>query len=255
MTFWEHLDELRARIVRAAMAFVVGAGIAWFFKEKLLEFLTQPFVAGWNESVGTKPTLHYPAPASLFLAYVKLAMLGGLVLSLPFMLYQVWAFVAPGLYSREKRLALPFVASSFLLFLAGAYFGLSVAFPAAFDFLLGLANVDPSSPIRVEPTVMIDEYMEFVIQALLAFGLVFEIPVIVFFLAFVGMINHTHLIRFARYFVVVAFVLAAIFTPPDPLSQLLLAGPLCVLYGVSIGIAWLVHKSRRKALAQGTPGS
>jgi sec-independent protein translocase protein TatC len=237
---------LRSRLVKAVFAFLIGAGIAWYFKEQLLLVLTQPFVAGWKSTSTTQPSLHFPAPASLFMAYVKLSMLGGFMLSLPIILYQVWAFVAPGLYAKEKRLAIPFVVVSCALFVFGGYFGLRVAFPPAFQFLLGLAQTDASLPLAVEPTVMIEDYMEFIIQALLAFGLVFEIPVVVFFLSYIGLVNHTHLIKFARYFIVVAFVLAAIFTPPDPLSQLLLAGPLCVLYGLSIGIAWLVHKSRRK---------
>lgn len=246
MSFWEHLDELRSRLVRAVFAFAIGAGVAWWFKEKLLLILTQPFVDGWGAHSSTKASLHFPAPASLFIAYVKLAMLGGFVLSLPIILYQAWAFVAPGLYAREKRVAIPFVAASCALFALGAYFGLRVAFPAAFDFLLSLAKLPENSPLLMEPTVMIEEYMDFVLQALLAFGLVFEIPVVVFFLSFVGLINHTHLIKFGRYFIVLAFVIAAIFTPPDPLSQILLAGPLCILYGISIGIAWLVDKSRKK---------
>jgi len=246
MSFWEHLDELRSRLVRAVFAFAIGAGVAWWFKEKLLLILTQPFVDGWVAHSSTKASLHFPAPASLFIAYVKLAMLGGFVLSLPIILYQAWAFVAPGLYAREKRVAIPFVAASCALFALGAYFGLRVAFPAAFDFLLSLAKLPENSPLLMEPTVMIEEYMDFVLQALLAFGLVFEIPVVVFFLSFVGLINHTHLIKFGRYFIVLAFVIAAIFTPPDPLSQILLAGPLCILYGISIGIAWLVDKSRKK---------
>lgn len=250
MTFWEHLDELRSRLIRALIAFLIGAGVAWWFKEHLLVILTQPFVEGWNTSDGSRPSLHFPAPASLFLAYVKLSILGGFVLAFPLILYQIWAFVAPGLYSKEKRVAIPFVIASCALFAAGAYFGWRVAFPAAFEYLLGFTEVPTGSPLVVEPTVMIEEYLEFVIQALLGFGVVFEIPVVVFFLTLVGLIDHTHLIKFGRYFIVVAFVIGAVLTPPDPLSQLLLAGPLCILYGISIGLAWLVSKSRKKAAAK-----
>lgn len=246
MTFWEHLEELRRRIFRAILAFFIGAGISWYFKEKLLLIITQPFVSGWNTNVASKPSLHFPAPASLFLAYVKIAVLGGFVLSLPIILFQLWAFVAPGLYAREKRFAIPFVVASCGLFAGGAYFGWRFAFPTAFEYLLGLASVPADSPLLVEPTVMIEEYLEFIIQALVGFGVVFEIPVVVFFLAWAGLINHTHLIKFWRYFIVIAFVLGAILTPPDPLSQLMLAGPLCLLYGISIGVAWLVHRSRTR---------
>ena len=242
MTFWEHLEELRSRMIRALLAFIVGAVVAWIFKEQLLIILTTPFVDGWHGEEGSTASLHFPAPQSLFLAYVKLALLGGFILALPFALYQVWAFIAPGLYKKEKRLALPFVVSSCLLFATGAYFGWRVVFPLAFDYLLGYSEVPFDAPLRVEPTVMIGEYISFVTQALLAFGAVFEIPVVVFFLSVAGLVNHTHLIKFSRYFIVIAFILAAIITPPDPLSQLLLAGPLVVLYAISIGIAWIFGK-------------
>ncbi len=245
MTFWEHLHELRSRLVKALVAFAIGGIVAWCFHEQLLIFITQPFVEGWHGADDSRPTLHFPAPASLFLAYIKLSVLGGFILALPIILYQVWSFIAPGLYAREKRFAIPFVVMSCLLFAGGAYFGWRFVFPMAFDYLLGFVQVPADSPIRVEPTVMINEYLEFMTHGLVAFGLVFEIPVVIFFLTVAGVIDHTHLIKFFRYFVVVAFIIAAVITPPDPMSQLMLAIPLCVLYGISIGIAWLFSKSRR----------
>jgi sec-independent protein translocase protein TatC len=250
MTFWEHLDELRARMIKALLAFLVGAIVAWVFKEELLVLLTRPFVEGWHGPEGSHPTLHFPAPASLFLAYVKLAVLGGFVLSLPIVLYQVWAFIAPGLYAREKRFAIPFVVISCLLFALGAFFGWRVVFPLAFDYLLGFSQAPLTGPLQVQPTVMVGDYIEFVTRALLAFGAVFEIPVVVFFLTVAGVINHIHLIKFARYFIVIAFILGAVITPPDPMSQLMLAIPLCVLYTLSIGIAWLFSRRRTAAAAR-----
>lgn len=240
MTFWEHLDELRRRLIRMVLAFLVGAGIAWWFKEQLLVILTQPFVQGWEG--GNAPSLHFGEPAGLFVSYVKIAMLGGMVLSLPILLYQLWAFIAPGLYTQEKKFALPFVMMSCVLFCTGAYFGWRVVFPNGFRFLLQFAELPLDSPLEVRPTVMIESYLSFVIRALVAFGAVFEIPVVVFFLAISGVINHTHLIKFFRYFIVIAFIISAIITPPDPLSQVLLAGPLVGLYTFSIGIAWLVNR-------------
>lgn len=249
MSFWEHLEELRSRIFRAIFAFIVGAAVAWWFKEELLLFLTQPFIHGWESNSSSQPSLHFPAPASLFLAYVKLSLLGGFVLALPFILYQIWAFIAPGLYAKEKRLAVPFVVSSCALFALGAFFGWKVAFPKAFEYLLSFSTGDAPVPLAVAPTVMIEDYLEFIIQALVGFGVVFEIPVVVFFLSIAGLITHKHLIHFGRYFIVIAFILGAVLTPPDPLSQVLLAGPLCLLYCLSIGIAWLVGKRRNKAAA------
>jgi sec-independent protein translocase protein TatC len=250
MTFWEHLNELRSRLLKAIAAFGIGAALCWMFKEKLLVLLTKPFIVAWNEGqLGGTAALHFPAPASLFIAYIKLAMLGGFVVALPVVLYQLWAFVAPGLYSSEKRLAIPFVVSSCGLFALGGYFGWRVAFPIAFQYLLGFSGPVGLEGFEVKPTVMIGDYIEFVTRMLLAFGAVFELPVLIFFLSVAGIIDHRDLIKFARYFVVIAFILAAVITPPDITSQFLLAVPLCVLYIVSIGIAWIVSLRRAKRTA------
>ena len=239
MTFWEHLEELRKRIIYMVIAFAAGGAAAWNLREKILVWLTAPFVTAWSTSkVAGQASLHFPAPQALFVAYVKLAVLGGFVLSLPILLYQLWAFISPGLYSREKRFTIPFVVSSCGLFALGAWFGWRFAFPAAFQYLLSFSG-PVGSAITIEPSVMIDEYISFVSQMLLAFGAVFELPVLVFFLSVAGIITHHTLIRFARVFIVVAFVIAAVITPPDPLSQLILAVPLCLLYFFSIGIAWV----------------
>jgi sec-independent protein translocase protein TatC len=251
MTFWEHLEELRRRIIRMGLAFAVGGVVAWIYREALLGWLTQPFVAAWaNGKLGGKAALHFPAPASLFIEYVKLALLGGFVFALPVILYQLWAFIAPGLYSREKRLAIPFVVSSCALFALGGYFGWRVAFPVAFQYLLSFSGPIGNQGFEVKPTVMISDYLEFVSRMLLAFGGVFELPVLVFFLSVAGVINHTHMIRFARYFIIIAFALAAVLTPPDVASQFLLAVPLCGLYGISIGIAYVFGK-KPEALPEG----
>jgi sec-independent protein translocase protein TatC len=243
MTFWEHLDELRSRLIKMILAFAVGAAVAWFFKSQLLEIVARPFVEGWNAKNG-EVTLHFPHPAALFIAYIKLSILGGLVLSMPVMLYQLWSFIAPGLYAKEKKFAIPFVVSSCALFAGGGFFGWKVAFPIAFHYLLSFADEQMASGLKVQPTVMIGEYVEFLTRMLIAFGAVFEIPVVVFFLSVIGVINHTHLIKFARYFVVIAFILGAIITPPDPMSQLLLAVPLIVLYTLSIAIAWIFGRKK-----------
>lgn len=251
MTFWEHLQELRVRLIRMVLGFLIGAAVAWYFKEQLLVLLTRPYVQGWSAK-GAPPTLHFSDPAGLFVSYVKIAMLGGFVLSLPLQLYQVWAFIAPGLYSKEKWLALPFVFLSCTLFCVGAYFGWRVVFPMAFQYLLQYAEIPLDSILEVHPTVMIENYLTFIMRALLAFGAVFEIPVVVFFLSLMGVVDHTHLIRFFRYFIVIAFIVSAVITPPDPLSQILLAAPLIGLYTSSIGIAWFITRLRKKKAAATT---
>jgi sec-independent protein translocase protein TatC len=245
MTFWEHLDELRTRIVRAAIAFVVGACVAWYFRHELLLWITQPFVEGWGKRPGMGPALHFPAPAALFLAYLKMSFLGGAVLSLPFVLHQLWSFIAPGLYSRERRYVLPFILVSCGLFVSGAYFGWKIVIPPAFQYLLDFQDLPPNSPLRIEPTVMVDEYLEFMIQALVGFGAVAEVPIVVVFLSALGLVNYKQLWKFFRYFVVIAFVIAAIITPPDPMSQILVALPVCLLYLISIGLAYLIGPKPR----------
>ena len=242
MSFWDHLEELRKRLLYALIAFVVATALAWAFKERVLGFITLPYVEAWNAgNLKGSPALHFPAPASLFMAYMHISLLAGAVLSLPVILYQAWAFIAPGLYANEKRYAVPFVVASCGLFAGGAYFGLRLAFPLAFQFFLGMAG-EIQGGIELRPTVMVSDYIDFVSYLLLAFGVTFELPVVIFFLSAAGIVTYRDLLHFWRYFVVLAFVLGAVLTPPDVMSQLLLALPLCVLYGISIIIAWFVGR-------------
>ncbi len=250
MTLWEHLEELRGRIVRMAIAFLIGAVVCWIYKEKLLNWLTQPFFTAWAENhLGDKATLNFSAPAALFIAYVHLAALAGFIVALPIILYQFWAFIAPGLYTREKRYAIPFVVSSCGLFALGGYFGWAVAFPRAFGFLLSF-----SSP-TMKPVVMIGDYIDFVTRMFIAFGATAELPILVLFLSVAGLITHRHLLKFFRYFIVVAFIISAILTPPDPMSQILMAVPLIGLYGVSIGVAWFITVGRERRRAKEEAGA
>ena len=253
MTLWEHLEELRSRIIRMALSFLVGAFIAWHFKEKVLGWLAQPYVMAWKQLhaatapkeallKASEPILNFPSPAAAFLSYVRLSAIAGLIFALPLILYQVWAFIAPGLYAREKRFAIPFVVSSCTLFGGGAFFGWRFAFPLAFEYLLSFAG--QVGELTVTPTLMISEYIEFVSHMLLAFGFASELPILIFFLSIAGLVTHKTLLKFFRYFVVVAFVISAILTPPDPLSQLMLAVPLCLLYALSIGVAFVFARKR-----------
>jgi len=239
MTFWEHLEELRARMVRMIVAFLLGGGVAWYFRQEVLDILTKPFFVAWKAGAYPgNPKLGFMAPADAFMAYVKLAAMSGAIFALPIVLYQIWAFIAPGLYAREKRFAIPFVISSCGLFAGGGYFGWKFAFPKAFGFLLGFMRPVQESNVSIEATVTLKDYIEFVTHMLVAFGVAFELPVLAFFLSIAGIVDYKQLIKFFRYFVVVAFVISAVLTPPDPLSQLLLAIPLCGLYGVSILVAY-----------------
>jgi sec-independent protein translocase protein TatC len=245
MTIWEHLEELRSRIVKMMLAFLLGAIVSWIYRKQLFGIITVPFVEAWKAARPDAPIITFPAPASLFIAYVRISAISGIVMALPIMLWQVWAFVSPGLYSREKRLAVPFVVSSCALFAGGGYFAWKVAFKLAFQFFLSMSG--QVGQIEVKPSVMVSEYLDFVTNMLLAFGLMAELPVLVFFLSVAGLVTHRHLIKFFRYFIVIAFVVAAVITPPDPLSQLLLAVPLVVLYVVSILVAFIFSRRREKA--------
>jgi len=239
MTFWEHLDELRKRLVRSLVAFFIATGVVWNYHEKLKDILARPFIDAWQRQQLPGTTgLHSAAPASEFVAYFKLSMIGGILLASPVIFYQLWGFIAPGLYAREKRFVIPFVAFSTLLFSGGAYFAYRVAIPISLTYFLSLSGGD----VAVTPTWMIDTYFEYVGQLLLGFGVVFELPLLLLFLSIAGVVNYLQLMRFGRWFVLVAFIVGAILTPPDITSQMVMAGPLILLYGFSIGLAYLFGK-------------
>lgn len=239
MTVLDHLAELRKRLVLSVAGLLPGMAIAWAFRERLLEFLVAPLVAAMHKLGATAPALHYANPMDPFIAYFKIAVGVGVVLSAPWTLWQVWAFVSPALYRKEKLYAIPFIFASAVFFVGGAFFGYAFVFPVGFEMLMGMAG--PLPTVNVEPTIMIDEYMGFATTMLLAFGVVFEVPVVVTFLAAIKLVNWKQLLAFSRYWVVIASVLAAVLTPsPDIGSMLLMLAPLVGLYFVSIGVAYFI---------------
>lgn len=249
MTIWDHLAELRKRLMVAIIALGVCSFVAWEYRETLLAFMVAPFVEAWKTTgIPGDPTLHFQKPAAAFTTYFQLSLLGGAAMASPVLFYELWGFIAPGLYSKEKRFVIPFVVASTALFIGGGYFGWRWAFPLAFAYLLGLGgNLDDllafqDVKLTVTPTVMMGEYIDFVTQMLLGFGAIFEIPLVLFFLSMAGVINYLHLIRYGRWFVVIAFVIAAILTPPDVTSQMIMAVPMLLLYGLSILLAFLFGK-------------
>lgn len=176
--------------------------------------------------------------------------MGGLFFGTPIILYQLWAFIAPGLYKHEQRVVIPFVMATTLCFVGGAAFAYFLVLPNAFDFLLDYSiNVGPQ---KLVPDINIEEYLDFVLKLLLGFGLAFELPTISAFLALLGLISHRALLTVWRYAIVGIFIVAAVLTPPDVYSQLLMAVPLLFLYGVSIVVCWAitVRRERRAAAAQ-----
>lgn len=243
MSFWEHLDELRNRVRRALIAFVLASIAAWYAREYVLTVLVYPFRKAWVEqNLPGPPELHFAAPSDAFMAYMKQSMIAGLVFAAPFIFWQLWAFVAPGLYAKEKRSALLFVIFSTLLFALGGVFGWYVAFPAAFGYFLSMSGDLGANGVAIQPTVMMTDYLDFVGRLLLAFGVIFEIPIVSLFLSSAGIINYRQMWKFGRWFVLISFVIGAVLTPPDVTSQLIMAIPMCVLYLFSIGLAFVFGK-------------
>lgn len=232
--FVAHLIELRDRLIRAVLAIVVcfGALALWPGPSALYDLLAAPLVA--HLPAGT--TLIATNVISPFLVPLKITLMAGFMLALPVVLYQVWAFVAPGLYTHEKKLVLPLVVSSTLLFLLGVSFCYFFVFGQVFKFIQSFA------PKSITAAPDIEAYLGFVLSMFIAFGAAFEVPVVVVVLARLGMVSIEQLKSFRAYFIVVAFILAAIVTPPDVISQLALAIPMCILYELGIWAARLFIK-------------
>jgi sec-independent protein translocase protein TatC len=227
-----HLAELRSRIFRVLIAWTLGAVLAWSWREEIFSALLAPALSALA-AIGSGGTLQAIAPTEIFFTYMECALWAGFVIGLPVLFWQVWAFVAPGLYPQEKRVALPFVLISTLLFLSGGVFGYLVVFPVIFTFFASFS----SSFVQAAWTMR--EVFAFTTRMLLAFGCGFELPVVVFFLALAGIVEPRRMLAGTKYFVLIAFIVGGVLTPPDPLSQLLLAGPLIVLYLLGVAAAYL----------------
>ena len=232
MPLTAHLEELRKRLISSFIALAVGFGIAYGFKEKLFLFLSSPLV----ERLPEGSALQYIAIPEAFLTYLKISLFGGLFLAMPVILYEVWRFVAPGLYEREKRYFIPFVVFSMLFFLGGASFCYYIVFPFVFRFFMSFSG----GSLLAMPAIR--QYLSFATRLLIAFGLVFEMPIFIFFLGRIGLVSYKGLARQRRMAMVLVFVGAALLTPPDVVSQLMLAGPLLILFELSIQIVRITGK-------------
>lgn len=238
----DHLAELRRRIFWILIALVVCSIAAFTRAQEIFLFLVEPVV---QSAAGTGIQLQAISPTETFFTYLKSALLAGFVLSLPVTFWQVWAFISPGLYETERRAVIPFVLVSSLLFAGGAVFGYSQVFPLVFDFL---SSFDNSSLIEQNWTM--SAVFSTTSRLFLAFGTAFELPVVVFFLAVSGLVSSRRLLLGAPYALLGIFVVAAILTPPDPLSQILLAGPMFVLYLIGVGVAWIFDPARKRTEIQ-----
>ena len=235
MTFLEHLDELRRRLVFMAVAIAIGFGIGWLVREPVLDLLLAPVVACLPP--GTLPV--YTTLAEPFLLSMKVAFFTGLVLSFPVLLWQIWGFVQPGLYAHERRWALPFLAFGSLFFLVGCAFGYWIVFPASARFLIGFAGDG------LTPMLSVGRLFGFETRLILALGLVFEMPVFIAILSRIGLVSASWLLRHFKHAVVLIAILAAVLTPtPDAVTMLLVALPMTVLYLLGVGVAALVGRPR-----------
>ena len=235
MSLMEHLDELRKRIVHSAIYLFLGFIVAYIFHEKLYGFVQAPL-----DNLHIK--LNYTHPMDPLNLYLQVALIGGAILSSPFILFQVWLFIAPGLYQKERRFVIPFMAATVGLFLLGGFFGYHYVLPGALKILI----VDFGS--KFQPVVTIEEYTGFFMSVILGLGISFEMPVLIFFLAMFGIVSPQFLWKNIRYAILAVFLVAAIITPsPDPWTMCIYAIPMMILYLIGIGVAWWVHPSRRKA--------
>ena len=237
MPLLDHLKELRTRLIISMIAVAVGMVVAFVAVDPIFTWLTQPFNQAM-ETTGTEGGLAIvTSPFEGVYTYIKVGVFGGLILALPVVVYQVWQFIAPGLYKTEQRVVYPLAISSTLLFLLGAVFCYYVMFPVAFPFFLEVLDANAN--------LSLGGYLSAVVKMMLAFGLCFQLPVGVFFLARMGLIDHHDMVRGFRYAVVGLFMLAALITPPEVFTQVLLAVPLVVLYALSIVVAWAVSTKKR----------
>jgi sec-independent protein translocase protein TatC len=235
----DHLSELRTRIFRILITWVIASALAWSFSEAIFGLLLEPAVTALGDRA-----LQAIAPTEIFFTYLKSAVLAGFVLALPVIFWQIWAFVSPGLYDSERTAIVPFVLVSTLLFAGGAIFGYAVVFPLMFEFLTGFDSD------FVQSAWTMREAFALTTRLFLAFGVAFELPVLVFFLSVAGIVDARTLLRGTPYAVLAVFVTAAILTPPDWVSQIFLALPMVVLYLLGVGVAYLFGGARQRSSAK-----
>ena len=240
MSFMEHLGELRTRIMWSLVAMAVGIAIALFITDPVMRFISRPLLAMKTELVFTSPT-------EAFWTWMKVAMVLGIFISMPGILFQVWKFVSPGLHAHEKKYAAPFIIIGSLLFVTGGAFAMLVIIPYASNFLVTFGQEKGWKPM-----LTVSSYTDFVIKFALAFGIVFELPVVITILSLIGVVTPQFLSKNRKYAILVNFIIAAILTPtPDMINQTLMADPLCILYEVGIICARIATR-KRKAVAPPT---
>jgi sec-independent protein translocase protein TatC len=242
MTFFEHLSELRKRIINSLISVAVGAAIGWFVAPHFVNWIVKPMTDALKHA-GLNPQLVYSHPAGFLNLLITLSVYLGIVIASPWILYQVWLFVAPALYKHERSAITGFLFSTVFLFLAGIAFGYFVSLPYVLRFLISFQG-------PVVPLINIDEYFDLILLVLLGLGLVFELPVLIFFLSLFGIVTPKFLMKNLRYAILVIAILAAILTPtPDATTMLVFMAVLVGLYFVGVGVSWVVVRRRERRLA------
>lgn len=248
MSFFEHLVDLRKRLINSAIAIVIGAGIGVTISQRAMDLISRPMQEALRKQ-HLEDKLIYTSPAGLINIIITFGIYIGVVLAAPFVLYQVWLFIAPGLYKHERKAVTTFIFSSVILFLAGISFGYFIMLPYMLDFLIGFQG-----PFR--PLISINEYFDFILIVLLGLGVIFELPVLIFFLALFGIVTPKFLWKNLRYAILIIAVVAAIVTPtPDATTMLVFMAPMVLLYFLGIGVAALVVRNKEKRAAMADQGA
>lgn len=243
MSIWAHLDELRRRVMGAGLAVLIGTAVGWVQRERILGWLLRPYERAWIErGLPGSPELQTLSPTDVFVSYLQLAFSSGVVLAAPIVFYQLWAFISPGLYAREKRFIVPFVVASSSLFASGVLFAFYVMLPMSYSYFFSLLG-----PINAGGTVLtqrptFEYYLDFSTRLIVSTGVVFELPLFLSFLVLANMVTPKQLLEFSRWAILLAFIIGAIATPgPEISSQILVSGSLIVLYFLSIAIAFVLR--------------
>jgi sec-independent protein translocase protein TatC len=243
MSFLGHLEELRMRIIKAVIFIGAGFMLCWWKSAQIYQIMQRPIMTALHNNHLDGVKLVYTNPTDVFNMYMKIGFFAGIFVASPFVLWQLWGFIAPGLYHNEKKWVMPFMFSSVGLFLAGGAFGYFIVYPNALNFLIEYSK-------DFAPMITIGEYTNLFLVIIMGLGLIFELPILVFFLSLMGIVSASFMWKNLRYSILGIFVVAAIITPTtDIMNMCMFAAPMILLYVLSIGIAYFVHPTQRRARA------
>jgi len=235
MSFIDHLEELRWRIIKTISSVILGGIITFFFIDLILNLLLRPLE---NINTNNPINLQVLSVQGMFIIKWTIAFIGGLVISVPVITYQIWKFIAPGLYANEKGFVLPLVVFSFFSFCSGIFFSYEILIPYCLNFFAGLSGEN------ILNNFSINHYFSFITWLLLGCGIVFQLPVISFLLSIIGVLTPAFMRHYRRHSIVAIFIVSSFITPPDPVSMVVMAFPLIILFELSIGVSWMVNKTK-----------